>query len=556
MMKKTLTLLLVIFALPLANGLGAQALEYKGRLNLWGLYVFDDLDITSVIDIYTSVSPNADACRTGDGLGDPDYTVIGKDRRLPEVITTCNNQCCRERVIRNGETIVERVISNPDGSDNSIVDSSDKIEDTFITNLGTDTKISKGKFKGRIKGNLTGNLMGRRTTYGSDKYRYRFTDVYGQYLDLANDYQVSIGRKAVSAGVLVDGVDFDHYFGSSPRKQDKSFGAFAGLAPDPISKHVSTDRQTVGAKFHFIPEFSSKRQSKLVFDASLVSEIYKSDLNRLYLFSSSHFAPTKRWALFYYSTVALPSETNGSGIDSNYFTLQGQFRPDNRWFFSAGFSQFRIDRYLKEESVKWVTDPDSFQTDRVGTTLDRSHIFRFDGRISYKPFYYLQGYGRARYERRTIDSNKKFLNADPSGATPIEENLSLLNNKDAYRLSLGGRTFIIGPLETDTRFTFNERFLSNSYDIWQSATWTSGNRWTADAYIQVVWSSRKINNSVSGVDPLEIDATDFYGGAGGSYKIRSDLFANFRYDYALEDDYSLDGKIEIHSFLGRLDYRF
>lgn len=526
-------------------------IEYKGRANAWLLYLQDDFGATSVIDVYENASCS--------NPGEVDYVVIGKNL---EDVLACAERCCEQRVIKNGETVLERKVENPDGSDTTSTSSSSSIGSTFISSMGIDAEAKEKKNLGKMRGNFKRTWTDSRALYGSQKNSFRFTDLYYEHkdLDYSKPYAVSLGRRAVDAGILVDGVYGQYYFGPSEKKETKKIGFFGGLAPNPITKEPSLDFTTFGFDFSYIPQFStSNSETKFKLDTSIVSELYKGSWNRLYLFSKSHFTPTNNLSFFHYSTIELPAPSgDDSALNSSHFSFQGVYRPDRYWFFSMGFTQFRIDRYLKEESVRWLTDDNSYQSDRVGETLDRSHRFRLDFKTSYKPIPITQPYLRVRLERRGIDSNKKLLNADPSSTDPAVEDLRLVDKKNAYKMSIGNRLFPLSRLETDTQLTYNQRFLSKSYDIFQSAFWQGGDRWSVDGYLQMVWSERNISNSSpsSATAGTNVDATDYYLGIGGSYKFPSDLLAQIRYDFACEDDYSLDTNIFIHSILARIDYRF
>lgn len=524
------------------------ALESKGRVNLWGLYITDDYSTTSVRYQYSQSScenPNP---------ANLEEIVIGKEK---DQVVCSNGFCCVDYSLQGDQLSLERIISSDSGTRE--VASSRKIGDTFLSNLGLNAEAYQDKYSFHIDGNATASLLNERALYGNRDYRFRFTNLYAQYQeDGKHAYRVSLGRKAVVAGVLVDGVSADYLFGPSYSRDSKSIGVFGGLAPDPITKHPEKKRYTFGANFHYIPNFSTNSDSKLLIDSSIVGEMYESDFNRFYLFSRVHFTPIKALSLVGYFTLDLPASGDDGSISANHFSLQSFYRPNRKWFLSAGFSQFKIDRYLVEETVRWLTDEGSFQTARVGDRVDRSHRYRFDLKASYRPVFYVQPFVELRYERRTFDSDKRFLN-DPSPNDDTDEpdlNFSLLNKKNAYKVAGGARAFPIEALETETKFSFNQRFQSRSYDVYQFAAYQIDRNWSVDAYGQIVWSRRKILDSVPNAGSSTSNATDYYLGVGGIHRILSDLSAQIRYDFSCEEDISLDGPITMHSILGRLDYRW
>ena len=535
-------LLIIITSSLICSSLAAESgpnFSYEGHANTWALYLTDNFDATSVIDVYSGAS-----C---DSAGDLDFSVIGKDRSL---ITACDTRCCIERVIRNGETIVERMISS-DGT--TLADRSIKTGDSFLGNLAINAKAQKDHFYGKLNSNATGNFMEQRALYGSKAYRLRMMDAY---LGWEKDkWDISGGRKAILGGVLIDGVDANYRFGDGDQKTEKSFGVFGGLSPHPITKYPRMDAYTFGAKFHFIPEFSSKTESKWKFDTALVGEYFEGEMNRFYLFTQSQFSPTWHWAFLLYSTLELPAEGDGSTIESSHFSLQSIYRANEKWTLSTGFSQFKVDRILREESVRWLTDSSGNQSTRLGDTLDRSNRYRFDLKLSYKPVYFVNPYIQARYERRTFDDSKRLLNEDPGSADPTPENLVLLNRKNAYMGRIGVRSYPWEALDTESIFTYNRRFNSKAYDFYQSLGWEDA-KWGAEVYGQVVWSDRDLQNSVPDVQATKVDATDYYLGISGSYKILAKLTGQLQYDLSNEDDYSIGSSILTHSILARLDCRF
>lgn len=523
-------------------------MEYKGRLNTWALFLTDDYSSNTVTEVYENAS-----C---DNPGQLLKVVLRRDKN--DVIE-CETNCCRDRKILDSETIVEGRVENADASADEVA-SSNSIGDVLLWNLGTDTGIKDGKWSGKIKGNLRSSLMKQRALYGDRKYRFLFTDVSAEYKDLQNEtpYSIAFGRQSILAGVLVDGVSGNYYWGSSDGKEDRSIGLFGGLAPSPITKDPNLKFTTFGANLKFIPDWSRTTETKLRVDSTLVTELYKGKWNRFYLFSRAHFTPVTKLSFLASSTLELPAFSgDDKNLSSSNFSLQSFYRPNRDWFLSLGFTQFRINRYLAEESVRWLTDENSYQSNRVGETLDRSHRYRVDFRASYRPIEMAQPFVRVRLERRTFDGNKTLLNQDP--ATPDEaasEDLRLLDKKNAYGSTFGLRLFPLRQLETETSFSYQQRYLSKYWEIQQNLNWDSGTKWTADAYFQLVSSERSIQNSISTGEGTKVKATDYYLGVGGSYKILSDLLGQIRYDFSCEEDYVLGNSITIHSLLARLDYRF
>lgn len=519
--------------------------RFGGRLWSGGLYSMDDFDTQSVVEVYQNAS-----C---ENPGDIQKVLFGKKKAY--AATECATHCCVERVLRGDETIAERIISNAAGTAASISDEN-KTGPSLLANIGIDGDATRGKYALKIHGEFAGSILDERTLMGHDRYRYMFTDAYAQYKDVnrKTGYQIRLGRQSPVAGVLTDGASATLFLGDDGFKESKSISFFGGLAPNPISKKPKLDRMAFGSFGTFIPNFSQRSDSKLRVESGLVGELYKKKFNRFYLFNRTHFTPVKPVSLLAMLTLDLPAKGDDKEIGINYLSLQAFWRPDLRWFLSGGFTQFKIDRYLREESVRWVTDEGSRQSARLGDTLDRSHRYRGDARVSYKAFTFFQPYMKLRYERRSFDNNKTGLNT-ASGTTPGAQNLSLINKKNAYRIDPGFRVYPSASVETDTSFGFNQRYQSKAYEVLQSVSW-SNKKWGADAYGQAMWSKRLILNSVSSAAAKNVKATDYYLGTGVSYKFLTDLLGQIRYDFSCEEDDSLGRSILTHAVWARLDYRF
>lgn len=507
------------------------ALEYSGRLNTWTLYETDDIDSTTVAVVYdTTVTPPRE-------MG----VVVGRD--IQRECSIAGRSCSYRKIGSGGELTLERVTD-------SGTEKLGKIGgDALLYNLGVSAQAKEDAYTGKINGNFTTSLRDTHTLLGGDQYRFHFYDLYVGYK--GNDYRMSLGRKSLDSGVTFDGVTADVFFGPTNALETKTLGFFGGLAPDPITNSFSKNYATFGPTLHLIPEFASQGESKFVLDSALVFATYKSSVDRFYLNTRAHFTPKKQVSLLLLSTLELPWKGDDGGIKSSHLSLQSFWRPNRKWFFSAGVSQFRIERHLQEEAIRWVTDTGSRQTDRVGTTLDRSHRYRLDVRSSYRPIEWVQPFVRARYERRTIDSTKQFDNSNP----PLAD-LTLIGRENAYQGTGGFKLFIGDHLETETSGTYSRRFQSKGYDGFQYVGWDSGNLWTADTYFQYVTSARTIDNSVTGVEGSRESAVDFYAGIGGSYRFLSDFLVQIRYDFGNEDDKYLDKRIQIHTALVRLDWSF
>jgi hypothetical protein len=519
-----------------------------GRIWTDQLFIFDQngMDSVSVVEVYQNNDKS--------NPGQLEKVIFGKDTAAIEA--ECQNRYCVRRTLRGGETIVERVIA---GSNNKrSVTESQKTGATWISGLGLDTRVERGSHELKIKGNFSASLLNERTLYGHERWRPSFTEAYYQYRDEKSKrpYFVRLGRQNPTAGVLVDGASATLLFGKEGYRDSKSIGVFAGLAPHPVTKRPNHERSTFGLQSTYIPEFSAKSDSKLKVDSSLVGELYKNKFNRFYLYNRTHFTPIRELSLIGMLTLDLPAAGDDGSVGVNYTTLQSLWRPDTRWFLSFGFTAFKIDRFLREESVRWLTDDQSQQQDRLGDTLDRSYRYRGDVRASFKAFWFLQAYLKLRYERRSFDSNKTRLNQAPTTSALASPNLSLLNKKNAYRIQPGLRIFPIADLETETSFAYNQRFQSRAYELFQSANWEPRPRWNLDAYGQAVWSRRSIANSVASTPSVSSKATDYYAGLGISYKLLADLVGQIRYDFSCEDDASLEESILSHSAWLRFHYQF
>lgn len=521
--------------------------KIEGRVHASGLYLQDDFDSQSVLEVYSGPVGCADP-------GTLEQVIFGPEKE--QVAALCESQCCRERVLRGDEVVAERIISNEDEDDALITDEYDS-GPALLASTGIDFQATGGSSTLKTKGNFTSSLLNDRTLIGHRKYRYQFTEAYYQYQKPGSRYRFRLGRQNPVAGALTDGLSATYFLGDAAFLESQSVSVFGGLAPNPISKHFELDRYTAGVYGTYIPKFSGVSDTKLRYDAGYVAELYKkTKWNRSYLFQKVHFTPVKEISLLGFATVDLPASGDNKEIGLNYSGLQTFWRPDNRWFLSGGFTQFRVDRFLQEESVRWLTDEGSRQADRVGDTLDRSHRYRFDLRSSFKAFPFLQPHMRLRYERRTFDGNKRVLNLPPGSTATPAENLSLLNKKNAYRLQPGFRLFPWRSLETETTFTFNQRFQSKAYEVYQSAQYDLHKKWLFDVFGQIVWSKRSIRNSVAATAPSSMSTQDYYAGLGISYKFMSDFLGQIRYDFSCEEDDSLQSDILTHSIWARLDYKF
>ncbi|MBN8555748.1 MAG: hypothetical protein J0L93_09915 [Deltaproteobacteria bacterium] len=508
------------------------ALDFKGRANFWSLYQTDDVDSTTVAVVY-NISD----------LSTPIGVVVGKDIAIE--CSKPTHSCTYRKIGEGGELTLEHITDAGRSSYGKIGG------DSLLTNIGISGKATEKKWSGNIDGNFSKLFLDNRALLGGQKNRFRFYEFNAQYEDAK--YEVSLGRKSIQADILVDGVSGKYFFGAKENKDSKSIGFFAGFAPDTITKNISSDSFTFGPTFHFVPDFSSEGPVKLLVESSLVTEIYKGDMNRFYLFSRAHFTPVKELSFFSYSTLELPWMKDNANLKSSQFTFQTLWHPNEEWFFSIGFSQFAIDRFLQEQAVRWVTDNSSKST-RVSDSLDKSQRYRLDLRASFRPIYEFQPFIRARYERRTFDSNKLFLNS-VTGQTPSLD-LGLLNRKNAYSGTGGVRLFLWEEFETESSATFSQRFQSSSWEAYQFFSYDTSKQISFDAYFQFVSSNRTINNSVPSAAGTDDHAYDFYAGTGVSYRFLSDFLAQIRYDFSNEDEKVLDRRTITHSALVRLDYRF
>lgn len=510
----------------------ALAFEYSGRANVWSLYQTDDVSSTTVAIIKETA--------TGKIMG----IAVGKD-----IDIECNQtgRTCEYREIGQGTEL------DLDRTTNAGVEHKGKIGgDTMLLNLGVDAKGTHKDFAGKIQGNFTTSVMDNRALFGGDKYRFRFNNLYGEYNQ--EKYRIRGGRQNVVGGLLLDGISADYFLGPDHAKDQKLVGIFAGLSPDPIDKMPSKDFLTFGPRVQWIPKFSEEGDTKLFVEAAMITEFFKGDMDRLYLYSKVHFTPVRQFSAMLYSKFELPWKGDDGEFNSSLLSFQTFWRPSTKWFFSAGFTQFRIDRHLQEQAIRWVTDDGSRQATRVGETLDRSQRYRVDVRTAFKPIPEVEPFLRGRYERRTFDSNKQDLNSD--GTTTAAKNLGLLNQKNAYQGTAGLRLFLVDQLETETSGTYGQRYQSRFYSFYQSALWESGQLWSVDGYFQYVSSRRVVSKSSPTAAGLRENATDWYTGGGFSYRFLSDFLAQIRYDFGNEDDAVLDRSITSHTILGRLDYTF
>jgi hypothetical protein len=514
----------------------------SGRMNAWSLYETNDVDATTVALVYDA---------TNKFLG----VAVGRDIARECAIT--GRHCTYRKLGGDGAEYEITLDRETDAGTSAIGNIGG---DSMLANLGIDTKFEKGDVLAKVSGNFTARMLESRALYGSQRYRPKFSDTFVQYK--RERYQMSAGRKTVTGGVIVDGLTADYFFGPDGNRDSKSIGFFAGLAPDPLSKYPGTDEITFGPTFRFIPEFSNNTDTKLAVESSLVADFYNRpnegyQPNRFYLYTRAHFTPVKTFSVLGLSTLDLPGvgETD-DGFKSTHLSIQTFWRPQPEWFASVAFSQFRIDRFMEPEAVRWVTDS-SAQSLRVSDSLDHSQRYRFDIRASYRPFHMFQPYIRVRYERRTFDTNKTSANAALTDATPASTDLSLLGRKDAYRGTAGVRLFFIDDqFETDSSATYNQRYQSKGWDLYQSFAWESNANWNADTYVQWVSSERNVQNSAQGAAGVIEQAKDFYAGVGGSYRFLSDFLGQIRYDFSSEEDAAFDRRITTHTILGRIDYSF
>lgn len=517
--------------------LSVAALEYSGRAYVSGLYQTDTFDSLTVAEVYDTASAPERL------LG----IAVGRD-----VTTECaqaNRRCVLRKISSAGELDLERY------TDAGTTTEGELGSDALLTNLGLNAKIRQNQWLGKIHGNLAAHAMEPRTLLGNKKFRFRFSELYGQYTSTTTDvkYRVSLGRKPVFSSILVDGVDAEWFFGPASAPDSQRVGLFAGLAPHPITKHPSKDFITFGPYVSFTPQLSQTSDLKFKVDSAFVTELYEGDLNRLYLLIKTHFTPIRTLSFLAHSTLEIPYQ--GRSFESSHSSFQATYRPNTAWVFSSGFSQFRADRFLREEAVRWVTDGYPNQARRVGETLDRSQRYRVDLRTSFRPIYEAEPFIKARYERRTFDPSKTFQNSAEATPTPTAD-LDLLADKNAFSLSPGLRLHFFEKLETESLYTLSNRFESSAHSVLQTATWTEGRLWTADAFFQYVHSKRMIDGSLPDSASTKVSATDLYFGVGGSLRFFSDFLAQIRYDLGIESDEGLGTKIHIHTVYGRVDYQF
>lgn len=526
MMRLTISLLSLLTIPP-----ALQAFEYSGRANTWSLYETDDTSSTTIALIRDE---------TGATIG----IAVGRDI---DIECAKPNRTCEFQKIGTGE--LERVTGDISSPSREVQGSVGK--DTLLWNLGVDAKGSHKNFAGKVHGDFRASLLENRQNYGHDTYRLRLTDLYGEYS--RNEYVFRLGRQTIApGGLLLDGASAIYQFGPDYSQDAKWIGAFAGFSADPISKNFSTDYMSFGTHYRFIPNFSSRSETKLNIEGALIAETYKGSMNRFYLSTRLHFTPIKKYSLVAYSNLELPWSGEDGSIKSSMLTVQNYWRPLKEWFFSLGLSQFRIDRFLQKEAVQWVTENSAQQT-RMGDSLDRSHRYRLDFRASYKPFSAAQPYARFRYERRTFDDDKKFNNSD---TTEQDLDFSLLNRKNAYQGTFGIKLNLIENLQTDTSGSYLQRFQSRGYVVIQELTWDPELNWSASAYGQWINSERTRDSSVSNGSGVLEKANDIYVGLSGSYRLRNDLKGYLSYEYGNEADQGLGRRITIQTVYLRLDYSF
>jgi hypothetical protein len=171
---------------------------------------------------------------------------------------------------------------------------------------------------------------------------------------------------------------------------------------------------------------------------------------------------------------------------------------------------------------------------------------------------FVQPYIAGRYERRTFDSDKIYLNPAPEepATAPKEEDLRLINKKNAYGGDLGFRSFWPKNIDADSRFSFHNRYQSRFYSFNQNLSWIPSEKWAVDAGFQIFRSTREIPSSLSTLNLKEVKSLDYYLNLGASYRFRSNILGQISYDFLSEDDAALKKNIYIHSLLLRFDYRF
>lgn len=537
--------LIIAFGLLLSRPLQAEN-SLKGNADAWMLFLTDNFASVSVLEVY-----DTDNC-AAENIADlePLFVAYGKER---DDVSCFDGRCCLERIIQGDEIIAERIISS-DGEGVSAKDT--KSGNTLLQSLGLKAEFKSSYFRAFMDGDFRFHLLNSRTLYGSKKYRLHLNDLYAEKdFRLGNQlFQARLGRQSLEGGVLIDGLRADWAWNE---KKSKTLGVYAGLAPDPRTKHLSHERIAFGLPFHFIPDFAEDSKVKFLFDSNLYVETFKGGLNRFSLFSRSHFTPIPELSLFHYSHLELPTIKDKS-ISSSHLSLRAFYRPHKNWILNFGLSQFRIDRYLLASSVQYLTDDGSLQRERVGDRLDQSDRYRVDAKVSYRINRLAQPYIAGRYERRTFDSDKIFLNPTPESdpSEPKEENLRLINKKNAYGGDLGLRLNWPKNIDTDTRLSYQKRFQSSFYSLNQNISWIPDEKWFVEGNFQFFRSQREIAASISSQDPTSVKSLDFYVNLGLSYRFRSNISGQIGYDFMSEDDASLEKNIFIHSLLLRFDYRF
>lgn len=513
-----------------------------GRVHSSLLFLMDNFGSTTVYDVYDN-----EACE-----GDPIFVVFGKE--IDNVDTT--GRCVRARVLQGSETVLERYDASGE-----VIDTQSTGSSLFWTG-GVNAESKHKNMKLRADGRLSHSLLKERTLYGVNRSQYQFSNLYFEYenLEAKHAYTARAGRQHVGLGVLVDGVSASYHFGPKSRPSSKSIGTYFGLAPNAVTKKISTEALSFGALFRWIPEFSQGSESKFLFESNFHGETYKGKVQRLLLHSRSHFTPYRQLSFLHYSTLELPWSGDNSKVQSGYFSLQTFYRPNDRLNLSLGLTQFRIDRFLVETAIRNVLQ-DSLQADRVGESIDRSDRYRVDFRTGFKLSPQLEIYQRSRYERRNFDSDKRNLNnpnlpEDQENRPEGDDNTSLTKANTAYQLSLGAQGDFRENIEWQTELSYRKRYLSKAYDVWQSLTWMPKRKYYLNFDLQVLKSERDVQSSFPTGSPREFQTWDVYFGIGGNYEFKENLWGRLRYDLAHEKDYALQRSTLTHSLFARVDYRF
>ncbi len=518
-----------ILALSLVT---ASSFEMSGRWNSWSYYESHEWNSTTVALIYDSIS--------NDYLG----AAVGADIAVECAVA---GRTCIYRKLSGNEIIVEHV---SDSGRETIV----RPKDIWLGSLGGDVRLKKDDWSARVNTDIMGSFLGERALTGHRKFRLNAKEIFAQRR--WNQWIFSAGRRRSFMGITSDGATALYDF--SQDEEARVVGAYAGLAPNPITKMFSKDFVTVGSTVRWIPSFSKTSETKLRLEGDLVSNLYKKKMNRLDLVTRVHFTPIQKVSFIQDSTLALPWMGSDGNIKSTFYSLNSLFRPDSQWFFSVGFTQFRIHRYLEDASVRWFTDEGGVQSLRLGDTLDRSHRYRFDARASYRAAVELQPFTRFRYELRTFDDTKIKENSPLEvGTEPPANNLGLVGGKDAYRLTAGVRLFLFDQrLHTETSGTWDQRFRSKGWDANQKVAWNSDDQWIADVDITYMKASYKTSNGLNVNNSTELSGEDYYASLGIAKSFLSKWEVNLRYDFSYEKDFALDRHIFIHGGLIRVDHSF